>query len=213
MFEKYDLSKTIDGHTFSKKIAPLQEQLGALQRQLRDDHIPVIIVVEGWNAAGITMTVQEIIHYLDPRGFRLYSIGSPTEEELKHPLLWRFWIRIPSKGRFAIFARGWYSRTLAEQTRGIEWKENIRQSIASINRFERQLTEDNTIIIKLFLHISHEEQRKRLLAREINPLTSWMITQGEWVFHNQYDSYLPVFEQFIEGTNTAYAPWTIIEAY
>ena len=63
MFEKYDLSKTIDGHTFSKKIAPLQEQLGALQRQLRDDHIPVIIVVEGWNAAGITMTVQEIIHY------------------------------------------------------------------------------------------------------------------------------------------------------
>lgn len=212
MFEKYDLSKKTDGQTFSKKIAPLQEQLGVLQRKLRDDRIPVIIVVEGWNASGITMTVQEIIHYLDPRGFNLYSIGSPSDEEQKHPLLWRFWVRTPAKGRFGIFARGWYSRTLAEQTRGIEWKENVRQSIASINRFERQLTDDGTIIIKLFLHISHDEQKKRLLAREINPLTSWMITQGDWVFHNHYDSYLPIIEQFIEGTDTQFAPWTIIEA-
>jgi polyphosphate:AMP phosphotransferase len=212
MFEKYDLTKKTEGHTFSKKIAPLQEQLGVFQRQLRDDHIPVIIVVEGWNASGITITVQEIIHYLDPRGFRLYSIGSPTDEEQKHPLLWRFWVKTPTKGQFAIFARGWYSRTLAEQTRGVEWDENVRESIASINRFERQLTDDGTIIIKLFLHISHEEQKKRLLAREINPLTSWMITQGDWAFHSQYDSYLPIIEQFIEGTDTKYAPWTIIEA-
>jgi polyphosphate:AMP phosphotransferase len=212
MFEKFDLSKNIDRQTFSKKIAPLQEKLGVLQRQLRDDRIPVIIVVEGWNASGITMTVQEIIHYLDPRGFNLYSIGSPTDEEQNHPLLWRFWVKTPAKGRFAIFARGWYSRTLAEQTGGIEWKENVRKSIVSINRFERQLTDDNTIIIKLFLHISHEEQKKRLLEREINPLVSWMITQGDWEFHNHYDSYLPVIEQFIEGTDTGYAPWTIIEA-
>ncbi|MCX6685119.1 MAG: phosphate--AMP phosphotransferase, partial [Methanoregula sp.] len=105
MFEKYDLSKKTDDKTFEKSIGPLQQQLGVLQRSLRDHKIPAIIVVEGWNASGITRVIHELIQFLDPRGFSMHSIGSPTDEERARPLLWRFWVKTPKKGRFAIFAR------------------------------------------------------------------------------------------------------------
>ena len=212
MFDKYDLTKKIDDHTFAKECTPLQERLGILQRELREKKIPVILVMEGWNASGITNSIQEIIRFLDPRGFNLYSTGSPTEEERAHSLMWRFWVNTPVKGRIAIFARSWYSRGLAENVSGIEWKKNIRQTITAINNFERQLTDDGTIIIKFFLHISLEEQKKRLNERDKNPLTSWMITKGDWDFHRYYDSLLPVVEEVINETDSSNAPWTIVEA-
>jgi len=212
MFEKYDLKRSVDDRAFKKAIEPLQQQLGVLQRSLRDHKIPVIIVVEGWNASGITMAINELIQFLDPRGFSMHSVGSPTDEEQARPLLWRFWVKTPPKGRMAIFARSWYSRSLAEHIAGIEWKRSIKHSISTINSFERQLADDGAVILKFFLHISKEEQKKRLDERENNPLTSWMITKGDWDFHRQYDSYLPIIEQFIEETDNASAPWTIVEA-
>ncbi|MFA7695579.1 MAG: polyphosphate:AMP phosphotransferase [Methanoregula sp.] len=212
MLKKCDLTKKTDTKTFAQKIAPLQERLGVLQRQLRDEKIPAIIIIEGWNASGITMTIQELIRFLDPRGFTLSSIGSPTVDEHHHPLMWRFWNRIPTAGRLGIFARGWYSRALAEQTEGPDWEKRVDRAIRSINRFERELSDDGTIIIKIFLHISKKEQKKRLLLRETNPLTSWMITKGDWDFHREYDAYLPVFDEFLKKTNTPYAPWTVIGA-
>jgi polyphosphate:AMP phosphotransferase len=212
MFERFDLTKKTDDKTFQKDIEPMQKQLGILQRELWDKKISVIIVVEGWNASGITMAINELIQFLDPRGFFLYSIGSPSNEERARPLLWRFWEQIPAKGRIALFARSWYSRSLAEIISGIEWKRGVKRSVSQINQFERQLTDDGTIVLKFFLHISKGEQKKRLDEREQNLLTSWMITKGDWDFHNQYDSYLPVIEEFIEGTDRPYAPWMIIEA-
>jgi polyphosphate:AMP phosphotransferase len=212
MFERYDLTKKTDNKAFAKEIEPLQKQLGVLQRDLRDKEIPVVIVVEGWNASGITMVMNELIHFLDPRGFSLHSIGSPTDDEKARPLLWRFWEKIPAKGRIALFARSWYSRSLAETISGIEWKGGIKRSLSQINQFERQLADDGTIVLKFFLHISKDEQKKRMDEREQNLLTSWMITKGDWDFHNQYDSYLPIIEEYIEGTDRPYAPWMIIEA-
>ncbi|HNX17499.1 MAG TPA: polyphosphate:AMP phosphotransferase [Methanoregula sp.] len=212
MLKKCDLTKKADDKTFTEKIAPLKERLGVLQRQLRDEKIPAIIVLEGWNASGITVTIQELIRFLDPRGFTLSSTGLPTGEEQKYPLMWRFWNRIPAAGRIGIFARSWYSRALAEEASGPGWENRVDQATGSINRFERNLTDDGTIIIKFFLHISKKEQKKRLLLRETDPLVSWMITKGDWDFHNDYDEYLPVIEEFLKKTNTQCAPWTIIGA-
>jgi len=212
MFEKLDLSRTIDDRTFEKKMTPLYPRLGVLQRALWDQRVPIIIVVEGWNASGITMVIDELIRFLDPRGFSLHSIGSPNDEERARPLLWRFWIRTPARGRMAIFARSWYSRSLAEQASGIDWKSGIRHSIEDITRFERQLADDGAVILKFFLHISKEEQKRRLEEREKDPLTSWMITQGDWDFHHHYDGYLTIIGQYIKGTDRPYAPWTVVGA-
>ncbi|MDD1708703.1 MAG: phosphate--AMP phosphotransferase, partial [Methanoregulaceae archaeon] len=212
MFERLDLSKKTDDKTFEREMGPLHVGIGVLTRALWEHKVPIIIVVEGWNASGITMVISELIQHIDPRGFSLHSVGSPNDEERDRPLLWRFFTKIPAKGRIAIFARSWYSRSLAEQVSGIEWKSGMRSSIAAINSFERQLADDGTIILKFFLHISKEEQKRRLDERERNLLTSWMITKGDWDFHNHYDSYLHVIEEFIEETDKPYAPWTIVEA-
>ena len=212
MFEKLDMKKTIDKETFEKPIGDLKERLSILQRTLRDLNIPVIIVLEGWNAAGITMSIHEIIQSLDPRGFNLHAIDNPSEEEEARPFMWRFWMRIPSNGRIAIFARSWYTRALTEKLSSIGWKKSMKDKINSINNFERQLADNGTVFIKFFLHISKEDQKIRLLARERNPLTAWLVTPNIWNFHHHYDTYLPIIEEFIENTDTAYAPWHVIEA-
>ena len=212
MFEKLDLTKTIDDETFEDTISPLKERLGILQRTLRDLNIPVIIVIEGWNASGITMSTHEIIKSLDPRGFNLHATDTPSDEERARPFMWRFWIRTPSNGRIAIFARSWYSRALAEKLHGLIWKKTLKDKISSINNFERQMSDNGAAIIKFFLHISKDEQKRRLLERERNPLTAWLVTPHIWDFHHHYDTYLPIIDEFIQNTDTASAPWHVIEA-
>ena len=212
MFEKYDLTKIIDDDTFEESISPQKERLSVLQRTLRDLQIPVIIVIEGWNASGITMSTKEIIQSLDPRGFTLHATAKATDEEQARPFMWRFWTKTPSKGRFALFARSWYSRALAEKLSSIGWKKSLNDEINSITVFERQLSDSGAIIIKFFLHISKDEQKRRLLERERNPLTAWLVTPSIWDFHHDYDIYLPIIDEFIEKTDTDFAPWYIIEA-
>ena len=212
MFEKYDLTKTINDKTFEESLPPLKERLSVLQRTLRDLKIPTIIVIEGWNAAGITMSTREIIESLDPRGFTLHATDKATDEERARPFMWRFWVKTPSKGRIALFARSWYSRALAEKLSSIGWKKSLKDEINSITVFERQLSDSGAIILKFFLHISKDEQKLRLLERERNPLTAWLVTPSIWDFHHSYDTYLPIIDEFIEKTDTDYAPWYIIEA-
>ena len=212
MFEKVDLTKTVDDKAFDTELPPLKEKLGILQRTLRDQNVPTIIVIEGWNAAGITLSTHEIIQALDPRGFTLRATDRPTDEERAHSFMWRFWVKTPAAGRIAIFARSWYSRALAEKLSSVSWKKSLKDEIISINNFERQLSDSGAIIIKFFLHISRDEQKIRLLERERNPLTAWLVTPRIWDFHHHYDTYLPIIDEFIENTDTAYAPWHIIEA-
>jgi AMP-polyphosphate phosphotransferase len=212
MFEKIDLTKTVDDKEFDKSLPPLKERLGILQRTLRDQKIPTLIVIEGWNASGITMSTNEIIQSLDPRGFTLHAIDKPADEERARPFLWRFWVKTPERGRIAIFARSWYSRALAEKLSQVGWKKSLKDEIISINNFERQLSDSGVIIIKFFLHITKDEQKIRLLERERNPLTAWLVTPRIWDFHQHYDTYIPIIDEFIENTDTFYAPWHIIEA-
>ena len=212
MFERYNLNITVDEKAIEKSLPGIKEHLGELQRACRDNAIPVVILIEGWNASGITAVSGEIVQSVDPRGYNLYSIGTPTDEEKAHNLIWRFFIKTPAKGRIAIFARSWYSRTLAEQMSGLNWNEKLKESTSAIRNFERQLVDDGALVLKFFLHINKEEQRRRMIERERDTLTGWMITRGDWDFHHHYDLYLPVIEQIIEETDTPYAPWTIVEA-
>jgi AMP-polyphosphate phosphotransferase len=212
MFERYNLNITVDEKAIEKSLPGIKEHLGELQRACRDNAIPVVILIEGWNASGITSVSGEIVQAIDPRGYNFYSIGTPTDEEKAHNLIWRFFIKTPAKGRIALFARSWYSRTLAEQLSGLNWNEKLLESTSAIRNFERQLVDDGALVLKFFLHISKEEQRMRMIERERNTLTGWMITRGDWDFHHHYDLYLPVIEKIIEETDTPYAPWTIVEA-
>jgi polyphosphate:AMP phosphotransferase len=212
MLEKYDLTKTVDAGSYEKILESYKERLNVLQRTLRDQNVPTVIVLEGWNAAGITMSIHEIVQALDPRGFALHAIEKPTEEERTRPFLWRFWLRTPPRGKIALFARSWYSRAIAEEMKKHRWEKSLSGRERQINNFERQLYDDGTVILKFFLHITKEEQKRRLEERERNPLTAWLVTPSIWTVHRHYDDSLPLIDHFITRTDTDYAPWTIIEA-
>ncbi len=212
MLEKIDLSKKADDGSYEKTLGSYKERLNILQRALRDQQIPVIIIIEGWNTAGITMTIHEIVQALDPRGYALHSIEKPTYEERARPFLWRFWLRAPPKGRIALFARSWYSRAISEEMQKHTWEKSLKGRARQINNFERQLFCDNMVILKFFMHITKDEQKMRLEARERNPLTAWLVTPSIWNIHRHYDDSLPIIDEFIQKTDTGYAPWIIVEA-
>ena len=112
----------------------------------------------------------------------------------------------------ALFARSWYSRAITEEMQRSAWNKSLDGRARSINTFERQLTDNGAAIIKIFLHISKEEQKVRLEERERNPLTAWLVTPSIWHVHNQYDISKPAIDDFLEKTDTSYAPWNVIPA-
>jgi polyphosphate:AMP phosphotransferase len=212
MLEKCDLSAATDEKTLVKELPPLQERLGVLQRELHDAHVPVMIVIEGWNVSGITMSTQEIIRSLDPRGFSLHATRTPTAEEIARPFMWRFWTRTAERGRIAIFARSWYSRAITEEMDRSGWKKSFKDRVVPITTFERQLADDGMAIVKIFLHIGKEEQKRRLVERELNPLTAWQVTPRLWTIHSHYDENLPEIDELLEKTDTEKNPWFVIPA-
>jgi polyphosphate:AMP phosphotransferase len=211
MLEKIDLSKKIDDDEYKPLVEELEIKLGELQRKAWKMHVPVIVVFEGWHASGMSDIINRFLLPLDPRGFRFYTATSPSEEEILHPLLWRFWIKIPAEGQIAIFDRSWYRRAITEHI-GHGDNRDFGKCLKGINSFERQLADNGYLIIKLFLHISREKQQQRF--EELRKSTSDLVIVGEDEidYANEYDNYLFTIERILENTDMYHAPWVIVEA-
>ena len=205
MLEKIDLTKTVKKQDFKKRVDSLRKKLGILQRTTKDMEIPVMILFEGWDAAGKGTLMNELIWPLDPRGFQVYNIGEPSKEALLWPHLFTFWEMTPPKGRMSIFNRSWYRRML-EPMKG---DQGILEDILS---FERQLTDSGTLILKFFLHISKKEQKKRLKKMDENNSSTWRVNKRERENHENYDQIAKTVEEAILRTDKEHAPWTIVEA-
>ncbi|MCX7826370.1 MAG: phosphate--AMP phosphotransferase [Verrucomicrobiae bacterium] len=212
MLENVDLTKELDKETFHKMLPGLQDRLRDLAHQIYDAGIPVIIVFEGWDAAGKGTNINRLVERLDPRGFKVHPISAPLEEERLRPFLWRFWNRIPARGQIAIFDRSWYGRVLVERIDKLCAKEEWQAAYGEIRDFERQLADDGTVLVKFWLHISKKEQRKRFEKCETDPFLRWKVEKEDWKRHRQYKKYYRAAEEMFEKTSTAYAPWTIVEA-
>lgn len=210
---RIDLSKSLDKAAYKKQHAELTLRLGELQRQARALQVPVIIVFEGWDAAGKGTLINKLILALDPRGFNVYPTNAPTEEERLRPFLWRFWSKTPARGRIAVFDRSWYGRVLVDRVDKFVPKKTWRQSYDEINAFERQLDDDGSVIIKFFLHIAKDEQKKRFKKLIENPATAWKVSKEDWRHHKQYAKYATAVEDMVERTTKPWAPWTIVEAH
>ncbi|MEW6356755.1 MAG: phosphate--AMP phosphotransferase [Planctomycetota bacterium] len=212
MLDKVDLTKSLSKQEYQKVFEPLQWRLNDLQRQARSAGVPIIIVFEGWDAAGKGSLINRLASGLDPRGFKVHPISAPNEEEHYHPYLWRFWTKLPPKGTMAIFDRSWYGRVLVERVDKLTPEEGWRRAYEEILEFERQLADDGAVIVKFWLHITKKEQKKRFNKIEKNSSLEWKVGKEEWRHHKQYKKYLLAVEEMLERTSTAFAPWTIIEA-
>lgn len=212
MFEQYDLTRKVSDEDYRQILPDLAERFGRLQREARDLDLPVIIVADGWNLSGISTMLHRFVLALDPRLYAYHAASSPSREEAERPFLWRFWLRTPTAGRMAIFDRSWYSRMVAEGVRPEDGRAPER-SLREIVRFERHLTDAGAVVVKLFLHISKEEQARRIERIRKEPAAAFLIDGHEDVRLEHYDRYLPVFEEVIAQTDTPHAPWTVIEAH
>ena len=212
MLEKVDLSKKMSKEEYKEKMSQLETRIGFLQRECKALKIPVMIVFEGFGAAGKGLQIGRLIQSMDPRGFQVYPIKNETEEERMHPFMWRFWTKTPEKGRIAIYDGSWYRRVLIDRFEKRTKEKELPEAFHSINSFEEQLTDDGTVIIKLFLDISKKEQKKRFEKLQRNKETAWRVTQGDLERNAKYDEYAAMMEDMLFKTDTDYAPWTIVEA-
>lgn len=213
MLDQIDLAKSLEKDEYKAIMPDMEQRLGLLQREARELNLPILLVFEGWDAAGKGTMINRLIQTLDPRGFVVHSINAPTEGERLRPFLWRFWIKTPAKGRIAVFDRSWYGRVLVERIDKLVKKPEWTRSYQEISSFERQLTNEGTLIIKFFLHISKEEQRKRFEKLEESKTTSWKVNKEDWRHHDQYAEYRDSVEEMLAKTDTSFAPWTVVEAH
>jgi polyphosphate:AMP phosphotransferase len=213
MLENIDLTRSVAKPDYKEAKAKLELRLAELQRQALEQRIPIVIVFEGWGAAGKGTLINDLILPLDPRGFTVFSTLPPNEEESLRPFLWRFWTRLPARGRIALFDRGWYRRVLNDRLDRLVGKADLKQAYQDIRSFERQLVDDRTIIIKFFLHISRKEQKERFRKLRRHSSTAWRVSKDDLRQNKNYDKWRGAVEDMLAETDSDIAPWTIIESH
>ncbi|MBA2174968.1 UDP-galactose-lipid carrier transferase [Halobacillus locisalis] len=212
MLESVDLSlKMKDKKQYKKELKQTQLELVRLQRLLFDHQLGCLIVCEGWDAAGKGGAIKRLTSGLDPRGFEVHAIGAPSSNEKRHHYLKRFWTKLPPYGKIGVFDRSWYGRVLVERVEELATDSEWRRAYDEINEFEQLLVHDYYVLIKLWFHISNEEQLRRFQERQKDPLKQWKITDEDWRNRSKWEAYEKAVEDMIDKTSTAESPWHVIE--
>ncbi|MBR1739544.1 MAG: polyphosphate:AMP phosphotransferase [Ruminococcus sp.] len=194
------------------ELSAMREELIDLANAAKARNIPVIITFDGWSAAGKGSMIARLIKYMDPRFYNVRSVRAPSADELRKPWLHRFWQKLPKKGEFLILDRSWYRDTVWAYMYGEISKKEYKKRIDEINTFERQLADDGYLIIKFFLHITKEEQKKRLKKLMSSDITSWRVDDHDLLNHESYEKFFKLYDKLFRATNTAFAPWHIVAA-
>ena len=200
MLGQIDVNKVMEKKEYDKQMEKLEIRFGELQRACKEKGIPIMVVVEGLDASGKGTMINRMIQSLDPRGFKVFTVSREKEDEVMRPYFWRFFTKTPEKGRMHIFDQSWYKGAYEKAI-----------SEKDVLDFEKMLTEDGTVIVKFFLMISKEEQKKRLDKLEKNSETSWRVTEKDRESNRNYEKYLKKYDRLLIHTDTANAPWTVVE--
>ena len=201
-----------DEASYLQKLRKLQIAMLELEEIYRVERRRSIIVLEGWDAAGKSGAIQRLIEKLDPRWVQVWPIGRPSPEEQGRHYLWRFWQRLPPPGQIAIFDRSWYGRVLVERVEGLARPKEWRRAYDEINAFEKMLVDDGVWLVKLFLHLSEEEQLRRFRERITTPTKHWKISAEDIRNRAYRRDYLTALEDMFSLTSTAAAPWHVVPA-
>ena len=194
------------------KVVQAQGALARLSRSSKMKERAVLVLFEGMDAAGKGGAIRRVSQALDARQYEVIPIAAPTDEERAHPYLWRFWRHVPRDGRFVVFDRSYYGRVLVERVEGFATQAAWTRAYAEINDFEEQLTDSGTIVVKIWLAISKDEQLKRFKERETTKFKNYKITPDDWRNRERWDEYINAGGDLIDRTSTSLAPWHVIEA-
>lgn len=207
-----DLSRSLTKDQYRKRKRENSERFLGLRRDLVQERIPLVMVFEGWDASGKGGTIRRLMEPIDPRHYAVHATVKPTQEELDHNYLWRFWHHLPRRGDIAVFDRSWYGRVLVERVESFATRPEWLRAYDEINAFEKTLADDGHVIVKFFLHISKDEQKKRFEARAKNPLKSWKLNDEDYRNRKKWDDYEHAIEDMLKRTDTTFAPWHVVPA-
>ncbi|MGL5081178.1 MAG: polyphosphate:AMP phosphotransferase [Microcoleaceae cyanobacterium] len=212
MLDHLDLSLTLDKDTYKSQVGALMRQMRSLQHMCWQQQIPVIIVLEGWAAAGKGALVKKMVGYMDPRGFLVHPIWPASETERHYPFLWRFWQKLPARGQISIFYHSWYTYVLEDRLFERLQESEVPTAMGQIHAFERQMVDDGAIIAKFWLHLSKKELKRRLKKAADDQLDAWRIRPEDWQQAKSYETYRTFADEMILYTSPGSAPWTLVEA-
>ena len=212
MLERMDLTRKLDRAAYVRELARRQIQLRELGYQIYLQQRPVIVIFEGWDAAGKGGVIKRVTEKLDPRGYVVYPISAPQGEDKTRHYLYRFWRRLPEHGQMAIFDRSWYGRVLVERVEGFATEAEWKRAFKEINSFERQLRDFGTILAKFWIHISRGEQLRRFEERKAVGYKAWKLTDEDWRNREKWNLYDEAIDEMLARTSTTIAPWTVIES-
>jgi PPK2 family polyphosphate:nucleotide phosphotransferase len=213
-----------DKDEFKALVAEDAERLGELQERLyAEDKWSVLIVLQGMDTAGKDGVIEHVMAGVNPQGCIVHPFKAPSPEEIDHDFLWRSAVRLPERGRIGIFNRSHYEEVLVVRVHpdllerqklppALAGKDIWKHRFKSIRGFERHLARNGTVVLKFFLHVSHDEQRKRLLARLDEPAKRWKFSAGDIAERKLWDKYMAAYEDAIRSTSRDYAPWYVVPA-
>ena len=206
----YEVGAKYDGD-YDDAMEALQERLERVQAAHITHGQRSVIMFEGWDAAGKGGIIKRMTALLDPRYFDVWPISAPTEEERARHFLWRFWKRWPGNREIAIFDRSWYGRVLVERVEGFATEAEWRKGYDEINEFEAQLTGNRTNLVKIFVHLTQDEQDKRFADRLDDPWKRWKTGAEDYRNRAKRKDYLAAMDEMFTQTNTRWAPWKVID--
>ena len=196
----------------AQEVKQAREKLAVYQTQIKEAKLPVMVILEGWGAAGKGSVIGRVIRSIDPRFFAVRTMAEPTPEEMRYPFLHRYMKEIPEAGKFAFFDAFWMEEVITQKMRGEIDGQTYARRVRSINTTERSLTDNGYLVMKFFFHISRKEQKKRLRTLQEDKNTRWRVSAADLHQNRHYDEYLDVYDRYLEDTNRSGAPWYIIDA-
>lgn len=204
--------KRLKDDDYAAALARTQHDLRTLQLGIMCQNARAIVVFEGWDASGKGGTIRRMASVLEPREAAFWSIGPPGPVWDGRHYLERFWPCLPAPGRMSVFDRSWYGRVLVERVEELAARDAWARAYDEINSFERMLRDDGILLVKLFLHISPQEQLRRFQKRLDDPGKRWKITLSDIRNWEQREAYADAIQDMIRRTSTERAPWHVIPA-
>jgi polyphosphate kinase 2 (PPK2 family) len=197
---------------YERRLATMQETLQLVQQAYLGTSHHAVIVMEGWDTAGKGGIVRRLGWALDPRSFKVHAIAAPSGREKSLHYLQRFWEQLPQHGQIVVFDRSWYGRVLVERVESFATSAEWHRAFDEINAFEHTLLADGARLVKLFLHITPEEQMRRFRARLTDPLKRWKLSYEDFRNRARWKDYEAAIEEMMEKTSSKRAPWHLIPA-
>ncbi|MDD3360123.1 MAG: polyphosphate:AMP phosphotransferase [Hespellia sp.] len=211
ILSKADLTKMLTKEEYKKKLKVLQEKIQMLHGEMYRKRIPLVVGFEGWDAGGKGGAIKRLTEKMDPRGYVVHPTASPNDIEREHHYLWRFWEAMPKAGHATIFDRTWYGRVMVERIEGFCSTQDWQRAYKEMNDMESDLVNAGAVVLKFWLQIDQDEQKRRFEERQQNPEKQWKITDEDWRNREKWDQYEEAVNEMLIRTSTPKAPWIVVE--